>query len=230
LNLLVEIYGIKKDFLYVTYFCGNEKLDLKPDLECKEIWLKLGISEDHVLPFDIENNFWEMGPIGPCGPCTEIHVDHTMQLKNQAHRVNKGHDDLTELWNIVFIQFRRLQNGQIIPLSKNYIDTGMGFERLVSVIQKKRSNYDTDLFQPLFTAIEKFSHAPTYQGRFGIADRNKIDSGYRILSDHARMVTVALADGMLPDKKFVMFFILLHLCESIFNYKYFYNIKYFLQS
>lgn len=85
----------------------------------------------------------------------------------------------------------------------------MGFERLVAVLQEKRSNYDTDLFQPLFEAIEKLSHSPRYQGRFGIADKDKIDSGYRILSDHARMVTVALADGMLPDKKFVMFLNLL---------------------
>lgn len=103
----MKTYGINKDFLYVTYFSGNEKLDLKPDLECKEIWLKIGVPEDHILPFGMEDNFWEMGPTGPCGPCTEIHIDHTMQLKNQASRVNKGHDDLTELWNIVFIQYQR---------------------------------------------------------------------------------------------------------------------------
>ncbi|XP_016840617.1 alanine--tRNA ligase, mitochondrial [Nasonia vitripennis] len=199
-ELLTEIYGIKKDFLYVTYFKGNEKLNLQPDLECKEIWLKIGVPKDHILPFGIEDNFWEMGPTGPCGPCTEIHIDHTMQSKNQASRVNKGHDDLTELWNVVFVQYQRLQNGRIIPLLKKHIDTGMGFERLVTVLQEKRSNYDTDIFQPLFEAIEKFTHAPKYQGRFGTADKNKIDTGYRILADHARMVTVALADGMLPDK------------------------------
>ena len=105
--MLINVYGLKKDFLYVTYFSGNEKLDLKADIECKEIWLKIGIPEDHILPFGMEENFWEMGPTGPCGPCTEIHIDHTMQIKNQASRVNKGHDDLTELWNIVFIQFQR---------------------------------------------------------------------------------------------------------------------------
>ncbi|KAJ8673583.1 hypothetical protein QAD02_004845 [Eretmocerus hayati] len=199
-NLLVDVYGIRKEFLYVTYFDGNQKLGLKPDLECKEIWLKIGVPEDHILPFGAEENFWEMGPTGPCGPCTEIHIDHTHQKKSQADRVNKGHDDLTELWNIVFIQYQRIPNGQVIPLSKKFIDTGMGFERLVAILQKKRSNYDTDLFVPLFNAIEKFSNAPKYQGRFGVADKDKIDTSYRILSDHARMVTIALADGMLPDK------------------------------
>lgn len=103
----------------------------------------------------------------------------------------------------------------MISLPKKHVDTGMGFERLVAVLQEKRSNYDTDLFQPLFEAIEKFSHAPKYQGRFGVADKDKIDSGYRILSDHARTVTVALADGVLPDKKFVMFFVLLATRENI---------------
>ena len=91
-------------------------------------------------------------------------------------------------------------------MPKKHIDTGMGFERLVAVLQEKRSNYDTDLFQPLFEAITKISRAPKYQGRFGLADKDNIDSGYRILADHARMITVALADGILPDKKFVMFF------------------------
>ncbi|XP_023245739.1 alanine--tRNA ligase, mitochondrial isoform X2 [Copidosoma floridanum] len=199
-ELLVQVYGIKKDCLYVTYFGGNEKFGLKPDLECKNIWLKIGVAEDRILPFGMEENFWEMGPSGPCGPCTEIHIDHTMHAKNQASRVNKGHEDLTELWNIVFIQFQRLQNGQIIPLPTKHVDTGLGFERLVTVLQGKRSNYDTDLFQPLFKAIEKAANAPKYEGRFGTADKDKIDTGYRILSDHARMITVSLADGMLPDK------------------------------
>ncbi|KAL7297401.1 hypothetical protein TKK_0009782 [Trichogramma kaykai] len=199
-DLLVNVYGIKKEFLYVTYFGGNEKFNLKPDLECKEIWLNIGVPEDKIIPFGMTENFWEMGPTGPCGPCTEIHIDQAMQGKNQASRVNKGHDDVTELWNIVFIQYQRLTNGQIIPLHKKHVDTGMGFERLVTVLQEKRSNYDTDLFEPYFDVISNISHAPRYQGCFGNADKDKIDTAYRILADHARMVTVALADGVLPDK------------------------------
>lgn len=101
------MYGIPEECLYVTYFGGNEKLGMGPDLECKNIWLKLGLPESKVLPFDIKDNFWEMGVSGPCGPCTEIHVDYIKRSTNQAARVNKGYADLMELWNIVFIQYER---------------------------------------------------------------------------------------------------------------------------
>ncbi|XP_046617355.1 alanine--tRNA ligase, mitochondrial isoform X1 [Neodiprion virginianus] len=199
-KLLTGPYGINESRLYVTYFAGDEKMGLKPDLECKDIWLRLGVSQDRILPFGSQDNFWEMGTTGPCGPCTEIHIDHTMQTSNQASRVNRGHADLTELWNIVFIEYQRLSDGPIVPLPKKHIDTGMGFERLVAVLQGKRSNYDTDLFQPLFDTIKKKTNAPEYQGRFMSADKNGIDTAYRTLADHARMITIALADGMLPDQ------------------------------
>lgn len=199
-NLLTNVYGIPEECLYVTYFGGNEKLGMGPDLECKNIWLKLGLPESKVLPFDIKDNFWEMGVSGPCGPCTEIHVDYIKRSTNQAARVNKGYADLMELWNIVFIQYERLANGCIVPLSKHHVDTGMGLERLVTFLQGKKSNYDTDLFQPLFDAIQKHSNAPKYKGTFGDDDTGKIDYGYRILADHARMVTIALADNMLPEQ------------------------------
>ncbi|XP_043260582.1 alanine--tRNA ligase, mitochondrial isoform X2 [Colletes gigas] len=198
-DLLTKHYGIKEDCLYVTYFGGNEELGLKPDLECKDIWLSIGVSKDKVLPFGMQDNFWEMGISGPCGPCTEIHVDHTKQIANQSMRINKGYTDLTELWNIVFIQYERLTDSTIVPLSKQYVDTGMGFERLVSLLQEKKSNYDTDIFQPLFKAIQKFAKTPEYKGQFH-NDESKLDSGYRILADHSRMITVALADGMIPEE------------------------------
>ncbi|XP_012275682.1 alanine--tRNA ligase, mitochondrial isoform X2 [Orussus abietinus] len=219
-QLLTDIYGINKDFLYVTYFSGNEKFGLQADLECKDIWLNLGVAANRILPFGMEENFWEMGVTGPCGPCTEIHIDHTMNPKNQAEMVNKGHTDLTELWNIVFIQHQRLTDGSIIPLAKQYIDTGMGLERLVAVLQRKRSNYDTDLFTPLFEAIQKKSHAPEYEGRFAAADKDGIDSGYRILADHARMVTVAIADGTLPEENYKLRKVLrkaLDVSENVFK-------------
>ncbi|GAB1868191.1 alanine--tRNA ligase [Camponotus japonicus] len=199
-NLLRNVYGIPEECLYVTYFGGNEKLGMGPDLECKNIWLKLGLPECKVLPFDMRDNFWEMGISGPCGPCTEIHVDFMRRNTNQAARVNKGYADLMELWNIVFIQYERLANGSIVPLSKHHVDTGMGFERLVTFLQGKKSNYDTDLFQPLFDAIQKHSNAPNYKGTFNNDDTGKLDYGYRILADHTRMVTVALADNMLPEQ------------------------------
>ncbi|KAK9309871.1 hypothetical protein QLX08_000669 [Tetragonisca angustula] len=198
-DLLTKHYGIDKECLYVTYFAGDEKLELKPDLECKDIWLSIGVKRDKILPFGLKENFWEMGISGPCGPCTEIHVDHTKQLKNRSMQVNKGYTDLTELWNIVFIQYERLSNGAIVPLSKHYVDTGMGFERLVAVLQGKQSNYDTDIFQPFFKAIQKYTKAPEYGGKFH-NDKNELDSGYRILADHSRMITVALADGVVPEQ------------------------------
>ncbi|KAG6801622.1 alanine--tRNA ligase, mitochondrial [Apis mellifera caucasica] len=205
-NLLTKHYGIKEEFLYVTYFNGDEKLELKPDLECKEIWLNIGVKKDKILPFGLQENFWEMGISGPCGPCTEIHVDHTKQLKNRCMQINKGYKDLTELWNIVFIQYERLPSGAIIPLSKHYVDTGMGFERLVAVLQEKQSNYDTDVFQPFFKAIQKYTKAPEYKGTFcntvvnTFDTQNTLDSGYRILADHSRMITVSLADGVIPEQ------------------------------
>ncbi|XP_036145275.1 alanine--tRNA ligase, mitochondrial isoform X2 [Monomorium pharaonis] len=141
-----------------------------------------------------------MGISGPCGSCTEIHVDFMKRSTNQAGRVNKGYADLMELWNIVFIQYERLANGCIVPLPNHHVDTGMGFERLVTLLQGKKSNYDTDLFQPLFDAIQKHSNAPEYKGTFGDDNTSKIDYSYRILADHARMITVALADNMLPEQ------------------------------
>ncbi|XP_076243209.1 alanine--tRNA ligase, mitochondrial isoform X2 [Calliopsis andreniformis] len=198
-NLLTKHYGIPKEFLYVTYFSGDETLELEPDLECKDIWLSIGVPKDKIIPFGVKDNFWEMGVSGPCGPCTEIHVDHTKQEINQSTRINKGHTDLTELWNIVFIQYERQTNGSIIPLSKHHVDTGMGLERLVALLQEKESNYDTDLFQPLFKTIQNYAKSPEYEGRF-YNDENGLDSGYRILADHSRMITVALADGMIPEQ------------------------------
>lgn len=106
-KLLTNVYGIPKDSLYVTYFGGNDELGMSPDLECKDIWLRLGLPECKVLPFGMRDNFWEMGVSGPCGPCTEIHVDCMKRSANQAERVNKGYADVMELWNIVFIQYER---------------------------------------------------------------------------------------------------------------------------
>ncbi|XP_022915233.1 alanine--tRNA ligase, mitochondrial isoform X2 [Onthophagus taurus] len=198
-KLLTDIFKINKNMLYVTYFKGNPRLHLEPDLECKEIWKSLGIPEDRILPFGMDDNFWEMGAIGPCGPCTEIHVDMRGPT-NRAKFVNKGLHDLQEIWNIVFIEYKRNENGVIEKLPLAHIDTGMGFERLCAILQGKTSNYDTDLFAPIFNVIPKIcKDIPSYNSVFGEKDWNNLHTNYRILADHTRMLTVCLSDGMIPE-------------------------------
>lgn len=197
-NLLTGPFGLSSNRLYITYFGGDKALHLEPDVETKEIWRALGVQESHILPFGAKDNFWEMGALGPCGPCTEIHVDHVPQRGNAAHRVNAGFSDLTELWNIVFIQYNRTQGGLNV-LKQSHVDTGMGFERLVAVLNGVDSNYDTDLFQPLLTAIHKIAGLSSYSASFDpSADSFIKDKAYRILCDHSRLIAVALSDNILP--------------------------------
>ncbi|CAH1117075.1 unnamed protein product [Phaedon cochleariae] len=199
-DLLIDVYKLPKNKLYVTYFKGDSKLGVPEDLETKEIWKQLGISDDKILPFGSTDNFWEMGLTGPCGPCTEIHYDH-LGTTNRAEFVNKGLHDLTEIWNIVFIEYNRLNNGKIVTLPHLHVDTGMGFERLTSILQGKISNYDTDNFSYLLKAIHKnCRNLPVYQGKFGENDWNNLDKSYRTLADHSRMVSVCLADGIIPEE------------------------------
>jgi alanyl-tRNA synthetase len=153
MTLLTEDYKIDKSRLYATYFEGLPSAGLEPDLETRDLWLKW-LPEDHILKGNMKDNFWEMGDTGPCGPCTEIHYDR-IGGRNAAHLVNMDDPDVLEIWNNVFIQFNREQDGSLKSLPNKHVDTGMGFERLLSIIQNKRSNYDTDLFLPIFDAIEK---------------------------------------------------------------------------
>ncbi|XP_053305249.1 alanine--tRNA ligase, cytoplasmic [Spea bombifrons] len=198
LDLLTKEFGIDIERLYVTYFGGNEAAGLDPDLECKGIWLSLGLPESRILPGSMKDNFWEMGDTGPCGPCSEIHFDR-IGGRDAAHLVNMDDPDVLEIWNLVFIQYNRESDGSLKPLPKKSIDTGMGLERLVSVLQNKMSNYDTDLFVPYFEAIQKGTGARPYSGKVGADDVDGIDMAYRVLADHARTITVALADGGRPD-------------------------------
>ncbi|KAG8562405.1 hypothetical protein GDO81_015665 [Engystomops pustulosus] len=198
LDLLTKEFGIDIERLYVTYFGGNEAAGLDPDLECKQIWLNLGLPESRILPGSMKDNFWEMGDTGPCGPCSEIHFDR-IGGRDAAHLVNMDDPNVLEIWNLVFIQFNRESDGSLKPLPKKSIDTGMGLERLVSVLQTKMSNYDTDLFVPYFDAIQKGTGARPYSGKVGAEDEDGIDMAYRVLADHARTITVALADGGRPD-------------------------------
>lgn len=197
-EFLTERLGLDKDRLYVTYFGGNPDSNLEPDNECKEIWMNLGLPEERILPFDAKDNFWEMGDTGPCGPCSEIHFDR-IGGRDASHLVNMDDPDVLEIWNLVFIQYNREPDHSLVNLPKKHIDCGMGFERLVSVIQDKSSNYDTDVFMPLFDAIQKGTGSPEYGGKVGADDVDGTDMAYRVLADHARTLTVALSDGGRPD-------------------------------
>ncbi|KAM8809470.1 alanine--tRNA ligase, mitochondrial [Eudromia elegans] len=197
-ELLTEAYEIPKDRLYVTYFGGDSSLGLSADEECRDIWLRLGVPASHVLPFPLKDNFWEMGDTGPCGPCTEIHYDHVGGGRNAAALVNQGSPDVVEIWNLVFMQYNREVEGNLLPLPQHHVDTGMGLERLVTVLQNKRSNYDTDLFTPILDAIHKGCGRPRYQGLVGKADVGGVDTAYRVVADHARTLCVCISDGVYP--------------------------------
>ncbi|RDX57348.1 hypothetical protein OH76DRAFT_1395138 [Lentinus brumalis] len=197
-ELLTEVYKLPKDQLYVTYFEGDPKNGLEPDLEAKKYWLDIGVAEDHIIPGNAKDNFWEMGATGPCGPCSEIHFDR-IGGRNAAHLVNQDDPDVLEIWNNVFIQFNREEDGSLKSLPAKHVDTGMGFERLVSVVQNKRSNYDTDVFEPLFKKIHELTGVRPYSGKFGDEDENGIDTAYRVIADHVRTLTFALSDGGVPN-------------------------------
>ncbi|XP_028040907.1 alanine--tRNA ligase, cytoplasmic [Bombyx mandarina] len=197
-ELLTDVFKLSRERLYVTYFGGDPSSGLEPDLECKNIWLNLGVPEAHILPGSMKDNFWEMGETGPCGPCSELHYDRIGE-REAAHLVNMDDPDVLEIWNLVFIQFNRETDGSLKLLPKKHIDCGLGLERLVSVIQNKRANYDTDFFMPIFKAIENATGVRPYSGKVGIDDDDGIDMAYRVLADHARTLTIALSDGGCPD-------------------------------
>ena len=198
-ELLTEVYMLPKARLYATYFGGDPKQGLPPDDEAKEIWLKY-LPEDRVLPFDCKDNFWEMGDVGPCGPCTEIHFDRIGD-RFVPELVNADDPTLIEIWNVVFIQFNREQGGTLKNLPAKHVDTGMGFERIASILQNKMSNYDTDVFVPLFDAIKAVSGARPYAGRLGAEDEGSVDMAYRVVADHIRTLSFAIADGARPGNE-----------------------------
>jgi len=197
-ELLTVVFKLPVNRLYVTYFGGDEASGLQPDLEAKQMWLDIGVQEDHILPGDMCDNFWEMGETGPCGPCSEIHYDR-IGGRNASHLVNMDDPDVLEIWNLVFMQFNREVDRSLKVLPAKHIDCGLGLERLVSVIQDKTSNYDTDMFGPLFDAIQAGTGVRGYTGKVGSEDTDGMDMAYRVLADHARTITIALSDGGRPD-------------------------------
>ncbi len=194
-ELLTETYGIDKDRLYVTVFEGSPDDGLEADHEAYDLW-KPFVPEERILFGSKKDNFWEMGDTGPCGPCSEVHVDirdeKARQAIDGAALVNTDHPLVIEIWNLVFIAFNRMSDGKLKSLPAKHVDTGMGFERLCMVLQNKQSNYDTDVFLPYIEKLQVLS---------GIAygDNAEADVAMRVVADHLRAVSFAIADGELPS-------------------------------
>ena len=195
-QLLTEVYKLDKDKLYVTIFEGDEKEGLPKDEEAYTEWKKY-VAEDRILLGNKKDNFWEMGDTGPCGPCTEIHVDCRSEEERKqvagSTLVNNDHPQVIEIWNNVFIQFNRKKDGSLEPLPAQHVDTGMGFERLVRVIQGKRSNYDTDVFTGTIAAIGKIVNKEYKAGD------DKESVAFRVIADHIRAISFCIADGQLTS-------------------------------
>ena len=184
-ELLTEIWKLPKERLWATVY--------KDDDEAFELWKsKTDINTKHILKYGEKDNFWEMGETGPCGPCSEIHINLSDDYNNPEH-VNAGSPDCIEIWNLVFIQFNKDENGKFKELPAKHVDTGMGFERVCAILQGKSSNYDTDIFTPLIHAVEKLSEVKYEK------EENKIS--IRVIADHIRTLTFAIADGAVPSNE-----------------------------
>ncbi len=196
-ELLTDVWKLDKGRLHATVFEGDPEHGLKPDEEAAAFWRsETDIDPAHIHFGSKKDNFWEMGDTGPCGPCTEIHIDRTPD-KSGGRLVNKGTPDVIEIWNLVFIQFNRGPDKKLTPLPARHVDTGMGFERVTAVLQGKTSNYDTDVFTPIFAAIQKITGAPAYTGKL---DDLK-DVAYRVIADHILALTFSLTDGAVPSNE-----------------------------
>lgn len=202
-ELLTEEYKLPKERLYVTVFGGDKGDKLPVDTDAEDLW-KQFVQEDRILHGIKKDNFWEMGEQGPCGPCSEIHIDlrSDEEIKNKPGRelVNSDHPQVVEIWNLVFMEFNRKADGSLEKLPAQHVDTGMGFERLCMAIQKKTSNYDTDVFRPLMDFIA-LNAGVTYQrstpGKGAASEKQ--DIAIRVMADHIRAVSFTIADGQLPS-------------------------------
>jgi alanyl-tRNA synthetase len=194
-ELLTQVYNLPKERIYVTVFGGDKSEGLEPDHEAFNIWKKY-TAEEKILFGSKKDNFWEMGDTGPCGPCSEIHIDirtdAEVKAKPGRELVNESHPHVIEIWNNVFIQYNRTSGGVLEPLPAKHVDTGMGFERLSMVVQKKNSNYDTDIFQPMIQFIAKESGK-----KYGASEQT--DIAMRVLADHIRAISFTIADGQIPS-------------------------------
>ena len=205
---LVDVLHLDPKDLYVTVFEGDEAEGISRDDEASGYWEK-HFPKNHIVNGNKHDNFWEMGDTGPCGPCSEIHIDFRSEEEKAKvpgeELVNKDHPQVIEIWNIVFMQFNRKADGSLEPLKMHVIDTGMGFERLVRLMQGKHSNYDTDIFTPVIAEIErlsgrKYNHTfPEGPNGEGVNEEQKVDIAMRVVADHLRAVAFSIADGQLPS-------------------------------
>ncbi|HMD14815.1 MAG TPA: alanine--tRNA ligase, partial [Bacteroidota bacterium] len=187
-ELLTKVWGLEKKRLYATVF--------ETDEEAEQVWKKVtDIDPSHVLRFGKKDNFWEMGETGPCGPCSEIHIDLTDDYSG-GKLVNAGDARVMEIWNLVFIQYDRDEKGTLTPLPSKHVDTGMGFERICAVLQKKKSNYDTDVFMPIINRIAELAGKP-YTSKLDAPT----DIAMRVIADHVRMLSFSIADGGIPSNE-----------------------------
>jgi alanyl-tRNA synthetase len=206
-QLLTEVWGLPKDRLYATVFGGDAADGLDADSQAEALWReKTDIDPSHILHGDKKDNFWEMGETGPCGPCSELHIDLTEDGSGKT-LVNADDARVIEIWNLVFIQYNRDETGKLTPLPAQHVDTGMGFERVCAVMQGKKSNYATDVFVPLIQKIEALS-GHVYGGTSGLDDRYDVtsqddpgDVACRVVADHARTLTFAITDGIMPGNE-----------------------------
>jgi alanyl-tRNA synthetase len=198
-ELFTEAWKLPKDRLWATVFMGDDKDGVPADDEAAEVWRnRTDIDPAHILRFSKKDNFWEMGETGPCGPCSEIHIDRGpgyCDNPDPKHvcEVNAGCARFIELWNLVFIQYNRDEKGKLLSLPAKHVDTGAGFERIVAVMQNKASNYDIDLFQPIINEIGAITGQKYGQGEIGVA--------FRVLCDHIRALSFAIADGAIPGNE-----------------------------
>ena len=194
-EFLTEVCELDKDRLYVTVFEGEKEDGLEKDNEAFNMW-KNHLPEDRILNGNKKDNFWEMGETGPCGPCSEIHFDNRTDEErvkvSGADLVNEDHPQVIEIWNLVFMQYNRFSDGNLKPLPNSHVDTGMGFERLAMIMQGVKSNYDTDIFQPIIQAIAK-------KAGLKYGENEKQDIAMRVIADHIRAISFSITDGQLPS-------------------------------
>lgn len=198
-ELLTNRFQLPKDRLYVTVFEGDSAEDLAPDEDARMEWQK-HIDPSRILNGNKKDNFWEMGETGPCGPCSEIHIDLRTDeeiAQQPGHElVNNDHPQVVEIWNLVFMEFNRKADGSLVKLPNQHVDTGMGFERLCMAIQKKRSNYDTDVFTPTIGLLSTLCGKPYTAGT---TSEDKVDIAFRVIADHLRAIFFIIADGQTPS-------------------------------
>lgn len=194
-EFLIQVCKLDENRLYVSVFEGAEQDKLEKDIEAFNMWAKY-LPEDKILNGNKEDNFWEMGETGPCGPCSEIHFDNRTDAERAkvsgADLVNEDHPQVIEIWNLVFMQYNRFTDGSLKSLPNSHVDTGMGFERLAMIMQGVKSNYDTDIFQPIIQAIAKSAKL-----KYGVNEKQ--DIAMRVIADHIRAISFSIADGQLPS-------------------------------